>query len=277
VSESTTPTRDEAVPAGWRYSINYGPDGEQNFANVYAADGQFVGNLRTHHAVAICNAFALCRELASAPAPASGRVDAVGRDRLVERALKRCLPLIEGVSGSEDVSVPADDFAVILGLLKATLPNQASAVEAAYERAIQDAERSFRRNRDRSWVLTCLRERVAKELASLSPAATPVSEAGGELHHATGERITRKDLNNAYRMGREEGRLVAELLPALAKPASSPAGGDVHEAAIGLLSELDAYCVGSRAHDRRENEARRALKAALSQSTSAGKPDGPQA
>lgn len=43
----------------WRYSINYGPDGEENFANVYAADGQFVGNLRTHHAISICNAFAV--------------------------------------------------------------------------------------------------------------------------------------------------------------------------------------------------------------------------
>lgn len=84
----TTPARDEAVPTGWRYSINYGPDGEENFANVYAADGQFVGNLRTHHAIAICNAFAVCEKLASAPAPASGRVDAVAvkRELLLERA-----------------------------------------------------------------------------------------------------------------------------------------------------------------------------------------------
>ncbi len=77
-----TPTRDEAVPTGWRYSINYGPDGEENFANVYAADGQFVGNLRTHHAIAICNAFAVCEKLAYAPAPASGGVAAVVAEEL---------------------------------------------------------------------------------------------------------------------------------------------------------------------------------------------------
>lgn len=222
-----TPTRDEAVPERPRIEPLLKDGDVVERLKQFRLRWQESGDL-TYLGKALVDAIVEIEasRKASAPAPASGGVDAVGRDRLVERALKRCLPLIEGVSGSEDVSVPADDFAVILGLLKATLPNQASAVEAAYERAIQDAERSFRRNRDRSWVLTCLRERVAKELASLSPAATPVSEAGGELHHATGERITRKDLNNAYRMGREEGRLAAELLPALTKPASSPAGGD---------------------------------------------------
>jgi hypothetical protein len=68
----------------WHYSINYGPDGEANYANVHAADGQFVGNLRTHHAIAICNAFAVCEKLAttpsspvSAPSPAGGVREAV--------------------------------------------------------------------------------------------------------------------------------------------------------------------------------------------------------
>lgn len=78
MTPSTTQPREEAVPTEWRYSINYGPDGEENFANVYAADGQFVGNLRTHHAIAICNAFAVCEKTASA-SPASGGVDAVVR------------------------------------------------------------------------------------------------------------------------------------------------------------------------------------------------------
>lgn len=41
----------------WRYSINYGPDGEQNYANVYDGDGQFVGNLRIHHAIAVVTAY----------------------------------------------------------------------------------------------------------------------------------------------------------------------------------------------------------------------------
>jgi Lar family restriction alleviation protein len=46
------PARKEGE-AEWRYSINYGPDGEANYANVFASDGILVGNLRTHHAMAI--------------------------------------------------------------------------------------------------------------------------------------------------------------------------------------------------------------------------------
>ena len=37
----------------WRYDINYGPDGEQNWANLVAPGGEHVANIRTHHAVAI--------------------------------------------------------------------------------------------------------------------------------------------------------------------------------------------------------------------------------
>lgn len=104
--------------------------------------------------------------------------------------------------------------------------------------------------------------------SALSPAATPVSEAGGELHHATGERITRKDLNNAYRMGREEGRLAAELLPALAKPASSPAGGDLREVVHSLMEAGKISCW----MDVNEHiEAFQTITEALSQSTSAGR------
>lgn len=68
-------------------------------------------------------------------------------------------------------------------------------------------------------------------MAEQTKKATSGSEAGGELHHVTGERITRKDLNEAYRKGAEDGRLASKLIDgmwpdALAKP-SSPAGGDV--------------------------------------------------
>lgn len=41
------------VGDGWRYSINYGPDGEEDWANLIAPDGQHVANIRTHHAMAI--------------------------------------------------------------------------------------------------------------------------------------------------------------------------------------------------------------------------------
>ena len=62
----------------------------------------------------------------------------------------------------------------------------------------------------------------ARILSTMSPSPDPASLAemieglvGASLHHETGERITRKDLNNAYRMGQENARLAAELLPPL--------------------------------------------------------------
>lgn len=42
--------------------------------------------------------------------------------------------------------------------------------------------------------------------------------ADKDLHHATGERITRKDLNNAHRKGAEEGRLAAHLIDSVNSP-----------------------------------------------------------
>src|SRR5690606_9342071 len=47
-----------AEPGAWTMRINYGPDGEANYANVYSGTGEFVGNLRVHHAGAIVDAFA---------------------------------------------------------------------------------------------------------------------------------------------------------------------------------------------------------------------------
>lgn len=41
------------VVGGWRYSINYGPDGEENYANLTTPTGEHVANIRTHHAMAI--------------------------------------------------------------------------------------------------------------------------------------------------------------------------------------------------------------------------------
>lgn len=183
----TTPTRDEAVPTGWRYSINYGPDGEENFANVYAADGQFVGNLRTHHAIAICNAFAVCEKLASAPAPASGRVDAVAR---------RAKYLLSRLETDDGLGIGEIDT-------------------------------------------------MLRMAASLSPAATPVSEAGDDLISAVNfmkslKRIMEHERrfgspmpNNAQRvLTQSEGDIEEWLIDhgyqhsdqrePLAKPASSP-------------------------------------------------------
>lgn len=138
----TTPTRDEAVLTGWRYSINYGPDGEQNFANVYAADGQFVGNLRTHHAIAICNAFAVCEKLASAPAPASGGVDAVAVKSLEWQADPFSEALIADTNGlGRYVIVPYEgQFKVTGGNVRSLKPT----VEAAQIKAQADYEQRIR-------------------------------------------------------------------------------------------------------------------------------------
>lgn len=175
----TTPTRDEAVPAGWRYSINHGPDGEENFANVYAADGQFVGNLRTHHAVAICNAFAVCEKLASAPAPASGGVAAVVAEEL---AIKIVLLSVNWLRDSASEK-EHEDY-----------------VRANWTKEIAEAKRLI--------------------LASLSPAATPVSEgdmrAFGASEHAAYKWPDDTPEHRAARAAFCEGA-------ALAKPASSPA------------------------------------------------------
>lgn len=48
--------RETPQERGWRYSINYGPEGEANYAMVYDAKGDLVGNLKTYHAIAVVNA-----------------------------------------------------------------------------------------------------------------------------------------------------------------------------------------------------------------------------
>lgn len=47
----------EAAPEGrWRYSINFGPEGEEDWANLTTPKGEHVANIRTRHAVAIVHA-----------------------------------------------------------------------------------------------------------------------------------------------------------------------------------------------------------------------------
>ena len=118
--------------------------------------------------------------LASRPAPASGRVDAVAW-RTVSDFVDEMLRDWPG----------GDDCRMGFGLNGAT-------VTKGQFRAVQAA------------------------LASLPPAATPVSEAGGE---ADWNRIARR-MQRAGAPGTEE-ELEAALRAALAKPASSPACGDV--------------------------------------------------
>lgn len=46
----------------WRFDIQYGPEGEANYAWVYDADGMMVGTMRAYHAahvVEAANAYAV--------------------------------------------------------------------------------------------------------------------------------------------------------------------------------------------------------------------------
>lgn len=47
---------DKAMLKPWTYKINYGPDNEQDYANVYDEIGMFVGNFRLHQAIRLVKA-----------------------------------------------------------------------------------------------------------------------------------------------------------------------------------------------------------------------------
>lgn len=64
-AEMTTPQAGPLDAKEWRYSICYGPDGEENYAFVMDDKGQLVGNLRIHHAMALVEGM---NALASRPA-----------------------------------------------------------------------------------------------------------------------------------------------------------------------------------------------------------------
>lgn len=100
---------------------------------------------------------------------------------------------------------------------------------------------------DRSWEdcedsMRLVRDHTPTARAILDLFATILAEK--DLHHATGERITRKDLNNAHRKGAEEGRLAAHLID-------------------GVNSSLNACCYrdGCRALEARALAAEAALAA----------------
>lgn len=50
-------------PVAWRYDIQYGPDGEANYAWVYNDKGEMVCTTKTHHAIAIVDRFNSASEL----------------------------------------------------------------------------------------------------------------------------------------------------------------------------------------------------------------------
>lgn len=63
LSSRSPVSQKEAVPVAWRYDIQYGPDGEANYAWVYDEHNNLVCTAKTHHAIAIV-------QRASSPSPA---------------------------------------------------------------------------------------------------------------------------------------------------------------------------------------------------------------
>lgn len=75
--------------------------------------------------------------------------------------------------------------------------------------------------------------KAAEAVLALSPPPTVGAEDEASLFHVTGERITRKDLNNAYRSGQENGRLAAHLLDGVRRH---------HDPSCALWGDLPADC-----------------------------------
>lgn len=125
---------------------------------------------------------------------------------------------------------------------------------------------------------------AAAAVRALSPAATPVSESE-PVREAAQALIAARSSTYKARNGRvmgiedDSGEMMwivpfdemLALEDALAKPPSSPAGGDVREAAFELLSHLELYEFNERDPSGELYEFTAALKSALSQPTSAGR------
>lgn len=164
----------EAAPVAWR--------------RYEAMDNETAGYELYHDPVEAGEPLYTHPPLASAPAPASGRVDAVAAER------EACAVLVDTMA------------------------------RYATKRSLMD---------DLHKVSDAIRSR-----ASLSPAATPVSEAGGEIDltiqylrcadddlASAGEKLISTRFSNVRAVIRDAIAVLERA--ALAKPASSPAGGDV--------------------------------------------------
>lgn len=269
----TTPTRDEAVLLPCPFCGGPAKTFQWNGTLQASCAGDFTD----------CAGFdvtapvAMWNRRASAPAPASGRVDADEvkriRDWLLERNRDHLAAMHERTHIMSRKDGDAEMFldAAILLCHLASLPPAATPGLAMPSR---------------EW----MRDKIAAdpdvEDCGAVPAATPVSEAGGEA--ARSWRRTKFEFIGAMRQAlinsgltREQviiaDNAITEAFSALAKPASSPAGGDV-EAAMKRAwlavrgqpvggGDGQTYVVPSLTND----VMRKIVTAALSQSTSAGR------
>ena len=86
----------------WRYEICYGPEGEENYAFVYDADGALVSNLKTHHAKAVVDAMNSPTTPVDGGGGAEPRVKPLEWER-VARAQSRKLHAVLHVPGVKEV------------------------------------------------------------------------------------------------------------------------------------------------------------------------------
>lgn len=77
----------------WRYSINYGPEGEQNWANLITPEGKHVANMYTNHARRIVEIIAAKEERIAALIEAVAELGALG-NRL-EAKLSKAVEALE--------------------------------------------------------------------------------------------------------------------------------------------------------------------------------------
>jgi uncharacterized caspase-like protein len=115
-----------------------------------------------------------------------------------------------------DVSAPVAMWNRRASLAKPVEPDGMPGVEGLvslldrFERAAMGYERLGKLTRDDEKTRAIRKDTIA-ELAG-ARAAIRALFATKSLYHETGERITRKDLNNAYREGQQNGRLAAHLI-----------------------------------------------------------------
>jgi hypothetical protein len=115
----------EDIEAGWRYSINYGPDGQEDWANLITPEGEHVANVRTRHAVRIVAALTA----ASAVRP-TGAVAWPGRE-FCEMAERNASQLVKWIKGDDDKQVVADAALAIRTLLAHPIPSYEDGVREA--------------------------------------------------------------------------------------------------------------------------------------------------
>jgi hypothetical protein len=66
----------------WSYSINYGPDGQEDWAYLIDPEGRCISNIRTHDAIAISKGMNLAHAIAFAEAKHPGAFWMLGKGRV---------------------------------------------------------------------------------------------------------------------------------------------------------------------------------------------------